>query len=93
VLTDASVGCVSMILSMTKAKIAVTIDRQLLAKVRQAVDEGIAPNVSAYIEGAVAARLSEDRDYFAMLDDMLAGSGGPLTDEERAEIDRELGWG
>jgi Arc/MetJ-type ribon-helix-helix transcriptional regulator len=82
-----------MILSMTKAKIAVTIDKGLLAKVRQAVDDGVAPNVSAYIEGAVAARLTDDADFQAMLDEMLEETGGPMTDEERAEVDRELGWG
>jgi Arc/MetJ-type ribon-helix-helix transcriptional regulator len=81
-----------MILSMTKAKIAVTIDQDLLVKVRQAVEEGAAPSVSAYVEQAVAAHLTEEEDFRAMLDEMLEETGGPLTDEERAEIDRKFGW-
>lgn len=82
-----------MIVSMTKAKIAVSLDRELVAKVKRAVAEGVAPNVSAYIEEAVASKLTEDEDFEAMLAEMLEKSGGPMTDEEREEIDREFGWG
>ncbi len=80
------------IVRMTKAKVTVTMDRDLLAKVRRAVDEGSAPSVSAYVEQAVAQWVLEEGSTDAILDDMLEASGGPLTDEERAEIDRKLGW-
>lgn len=77
------------IVRMTKAKVTVTMDRDLLAKVRRAVDEGSAPSVSAYVEQAVAQWVA-DEDADAFLDKMLEESGGPMTDEERAWADRVL---
>jgi Arc/MetJ-type ribon-helix-helix transcriptional regulator len=82
-----------MILSMTKAKIAVTIDQDVLAKVRQAVADGVASSVSAYVEEAVTTRLTDEMTASEWLDQILEESGGPLTDEERAWADRVLRWG
>jgi len=78
-----------MMIGMTKAKIAVSLDRALVAKMRKAVSDGAAPSVSAYVEETIAARLSSE-DFDTMLDEMLAETGGPLTDEERAWVDRIL---
>ena len=79
------------VVRMTKAKVTVTLDRDLLAKVRRAVDEGSAASVSAYVERAVAQWMLEETTTDAFLDEMLEESGGPMTDEERAWADRVLG--
>jgi Arc/MetJ family transcription regulator len=76
-----------MITGMTKAKIAVTIDEELLAEARQRVGRGDAASLSAYIEDAVRTRV-ESGSLRELLDEMLEESGGPMTDEERAEFDR-----
>ena len=74
-----------------KAKIAVTLPQEVVDGVRRIVAEGRADSVSAYIAQAVEKRLGED-DFAGLLDDMLQASGGPLTDDERERIDREMGW-
>ena len=81
-----------MIVGMTaKAKIAVTLPGELVEAARAAVQAGRAPSVSAYVAGALEQRVKlEDLD--ALLVEMLVETGGPLTDLERAEIDREVGW-
>ncbi len=80
-----------MVAGMTsKAKIAVTLPTDLVAAARSAVKAGRAPSVSAYV-GALKERTKLD-DLDALLDEMLAETGGPLTDAERAEIDRQAGW-
>lgn len=81
-----------MIGSMTaKAKIAVTLPSDLVEAARAAVQAGRAPSVSAYVAGALEQRTKLD-DLDALLTELLAETGGPLTDRERAEIDREAGW-
>jgi hypothetical protein len=78
-----------MITGMTKAKIAITIDDELVRRAKLEVAAGRASSVSAYIEEAVAARAQADA-LDALLDELLAASGGPLTAQERAEADRVL---
>jgi hypothetical protein len=78
-----------MIIGMTKAKIAITIDDELVRRAKLEVAAGRASSVSAYIEEAVAARAQADA-LDALLDELLAASGGPLTAQERAETDRVL---
>lgn len=81
-----------MIGSMTaKAKIAVTLPGDLVEAARAAVQAGRAPSVSAYVAGALEQRTKLD-DLDALLTELLTETGGPLTDRERAEIDREAGW-
>lgn len=81
-----------MMAGMTaKAKIAVTLPGELVEAARSAVQEGRATSVSAYVAGALAQRVRLD-DLDALLAEMLAETGGPLTDAERAEIDREARW-
>jgi Arc/MetJ-type ribon-helix-helix transcriptional regulator len=76
--------------SMTKAKIAVTLPRPLLANARRAVKEGHADSVSAYVASALEEKAKLD-DLKAMLDEMLAETGGPMTPAERREGERMLG--
>ena len=73
-----------------KAKATITLDREILARVKAAVDEGKASSVSAYIEHAVAGQLDTETGFDSIIAEMLVGSGGQPTDEERAEAQRLL---
>jgi len=73
-----------------KGKIAVSLPQNLILQANRAVDEGKAPSVSAYVAEALAQKAKLD-GLSDLLDEMLAETGGPLTDRERAEADRILG--
>lgn len=84
---DFSVG---MIVGMTaKEKIAVSLPPALVAAAKKAVRTGRAPNVSAYVAEALAEKAMLD-DLATLLDEMLAETGGPLTNAERRSADRIL---
>lgn len=72
-----------------KAKVAVSLPADLLAQARRAVEEGRAPTLSAYVAAALEEKAKLD-DLASLLSQMLAESGGPLTDEERAAADAVL---
>ena len=74
-----------------KSKIAVTIDPDVLARVKSEVEAGPLRSVSAYIERAVINQLTAEDDFDSWLAEALEATGGPLTDEERAEAQRILG--
>lgn len=81
-----------MMVGMTsKAKVAVTLPRGLLDAAKAAVAAGRASSVSAYVTAALEEKTKLDA-LDELLDEMLAETGGPLTDDERAEIDRKAGW-
>jgi Arc/MetJ-type ribon-helix-helix transcriptional regulator len=73
-----------------KEKIAVSLPSQLVRAAKSAVRGGRAPNVSAYVADALAEKVMLD-DLSALLDEMLAETGGPLTNAERREADEVLG--
>ena len=77
---------------MTKprAKITITIDPAVLARVRLAVESGHARSVSAYIEHAVAGQLAAEADFDAILAEIFEATGGQPTDEELAAARRLL---
>jgi Arc/MetJ-type ribon-helix-helix transcriptional regulator len=75
---------------MTKAKIAVTLPPALVTRAQDAVREGRAPSISAYVAAALEEKAKLD-DLKAMLDEMLAETGGPLTDRESVTADTALG--
>lgn len=75
---------------MTKAKIAITVSRETLARAKKAVKEGRAASVSAFFENAVA-RLYTREESIAMIDQWLEESGGPATAAEKREAARILG--
>lgn len=85
----AHLGC-GMITGMTKAKIAVTLPPELVTRAQDAVREGRAPSISAYVAAAIEEKAKLD-DLQALLDEMLAETGGPLTVRERAAADAALG--
>lgn len=75
---------------MTKAKIAVTLPPALVARARRAVRAGHADSVSAYIAAALEEKTKLD-ELADMLAEMLAETGGPLTEGERRIADEALG--
>jgi Arc/MetJ-type ribon-helix-helix transcriptional regulator len=81
-----------MMFGMTvRSKIAVSLPSSLVEEAKAAVAQGRAPSVSAYVERALEERVKLDA-LGTWLDELLAETGGPLTDAERAEIDKEAGW-
>ena len=79
-----------MIDGMTMSKIAVSLPSELVAQAQRAVAEGRAPSVSAYVARALEEQAKLD-ELAALLRDMLAETGGPLTAAERRAADRALG--
>ena len=77
-------------MTLPKAKVTVTIDPVILARIKSEVEGGRAPSVSAYIEHSVANQLSAEEDFDSVLAEMLEATGGPLTDEEQAVARRIL---
>lgn len=78
-----------MIAGMTTSKIAVSLPAKLVEDVRRLVAAGRAPSVSAYVAAALEEKVKRE-DLLAMLEEILEETGGPLTEEEIAEIDAEL---
>ncbi|MBW3575751.1 MAG: toxin-antitoxin system antitoxin subunit [Actinobacteria bacterium] len=72
-----------------KVKIAVSLPPELVERAHQGVAEGRA-SVSAYVADAIEQKSKLD-ELATLLDEMLAGTGGPLTAEESADADRVLG--
>lgn len=62
----------------------------LVAQARRAVAEGHAASVSAYVAAALDEKAKLD-DLAALLDELLAETGGPLTEKERSDADAVLG--
>lgn len=81
-----------MIDGMTpRRKIAVTLPEELVATAQEAVAQGRATSVSAYVASAMAEKAKLD-DLDHLLEDLLARTGGPLGDRERDQIDEAAGW-
>lgn len=74
----------------TTEKIAISLPKDLASRARQAVRRGDAPSVSAYVSRALERHAKLD-DLNALLDEMLAETGGPLTNAEVRAADRDLG--
>jgi hypothetical protein len=76
---------------MTKTvKIAVSLPALVADRARHAVRRGYAASVSAYVASALEEKAKLD-ELSALLSEMLAESGGPLTKAERRAADRALG--
>jgi Arc/MetJ-type ribon-helix-helix transcriptional regulator len=78
-----------MIIGMT-SKIAVSLPDHLVAQARRAVADGRAASVSAYVAAALEEKAKLD-DLADLLDELLAETGGPLTDAERRRADEIIG--
>jgi Arc/MetJ-type ribon-helix-helix transcriptional regulator len=79
----------SMIDGMTRQKIAITLPEEQVAAARQAVAEGRAASVSAFISQALARR-DADEEMAETIAEIYAESGQP-TDEDRLWARRVLG--
>lgn len=79
-----------MIHSMTSAKVAISLPKDVLARARAAVRRGQAASLSAYVTQALVEKTSDD-DLMEMLEGMLQETGGPLTSEETRWADAALG--
>ena len=80
---------VGMISSMTREKIAITLPEEQVAAARQAVAEGRAASVSAYISQALTRR-NADEEMAETIAEIYAESGYP-TEEDRLWARRVLG--
>ena len=78
-------------MTLPKARITITIDTDVLARVRSEVEAGPLRSVSAFFQHAAVQQLAAEADFDAWLVEALEATGGPLTDEERAEAQRILG--
>ena len=72
---------------MASAKITVTIPAGQLQAIRELVDAGQARSVSGFVQHAIGVSLDDVAGWQEMLDQALAATGGPLTDEERRGAD------
>ena len=72
------------------AKIAVSLPEKLVTKARSAVRRGRAASVSAFVAEALEEKIRLD-DLAAMLDEMLAETGGPMTAAEHKAAEAALG--
>ncbi len=75
-----------------KSRVTITVDPDVLALVRRAVGAGTASSVSSFFEWAALDVLDADAAYDRMLDEMLDATGGPLTDQEIEDAERDLGY-
>jgi Arc/MetJ-type ribon-helix-helix transcriptional regulator len=78
---------------MSSRKVTVTIPDEQLAAIRQLVAEDRSPSVSGFVQHAVAVALDDVAGWQYTLDEALADSGGPLTEEERRWADEVLARG
>lgn len=76
--------------SMTKAKVAITVEEDVLARIRRLVAAGETANVSAFFEEAARQRLDLDAEWARQSTEVYAATGGPPTDDERAAVRRIL---
>jgi hypothetical protein len=75
---------------MATTKVTVTLETAQLLAIREIVERGLSPNVSAFVKHAVAVSLSDVAGWGALLGRALDETGGPLTGKERAWADSVL---
>jgi Arc/MetJ-type ribon-helix-helix transcriptional regulator len=79
-----------MVIGMASVKITVTVPEQQLQAMRDLVAQGQAASVSGFVQHAIDLALNDAAGWRRTLDEALAGSGGPLSAEERAWADEVL---
>jgi Arc/MetJ-type ribon-helix-helix transcriptional regulator len=79
-----------MVIGMAMRKITITLGEDQIHEIRALVGAGQAPNLSAFVQHAVAVALSDAAGWKEMLEDALQQTGGPLTQKERAWADTLL---
>lgn len=74
----------------SRERLTVTVPHAVLAAAKADVAAGAAPSVSAWITEAATTKARRE-GLAEVLADLLAQSGGPLTDEERSWAESHLG--
>lgn len=80
-----------MVVGMASKKVTITLDEDLLDRVRAFVEAGKAPSVSGFVQHAVTVALDDVAGWGAVLSQALRDTGGALSREERAWADEVLG--
>lgn len=80
-----------MVVGMATRKVTVTIEVQQLERIKTAVERGAATSVSGFVQQAVGVALDDIAGWGAILADALSATGGPITADERAWADEQLG--
>lgn len=75
---------------MTVEKIAITVDRATLKRVRKAVREKRAASVSAYFSKLAQEQLSAD-SWESLIADLIAEGGAP-SEDDRKWAKQQLGF-
>ena len=78
------------IVGMTTSKIAVSVPSDVLTRARAAVRKGHGTSLSAYVSSALDQKLMQD-ELDELLEEMLAETGGPLTNAELRRAREALG--
>lgn len=79
-----------MVIGMAARKITITITDEQLAAIRELVGHRKADSVSAFVRHAISLALDDVAGWQQTLDDALARTGGPLTDDERRWADQAI---
>lgn len=79
-----------MVFGMASVKVTVTLPEGQLQAVRQLVAGGGAASVSGFVQHAVGLALDDVTAWQALLAEAVQGTGGEITDEERAWADRVM---
>lgn len=79
-----------MVPGMATTKVTITLPDDELRRIRELVGEGRAGSISGYVAQVVSNALDETAAWAATLTEMLAETGGPLTDAERVWADDVL---
>lgn len=74
---------------MTVRKLTVSLDPEVVLRVRREVADGRAESVSAWLNEAAEIRL-ESEDLASVLADLFEATGGPITDAELDEARRRI---
>lgn len=80
-----------MVIGMATVKVTITIPEHQLQAIRALIDAGQAQSVSGFVQHAIGVSLDDVAGWHEMLDEALAETGGPLTEEERRWADEALG--
>lgn len=80
-----------MVIGMATVKVTITIPEDQLEAIRELVGAGQARSVSGFVQHAIGVSLDDVAGWRKMLDEALAETGGPLTDDERRWADEALG--
>jgi Arc/MetJ-type ribon-helix-helix transcriptional regulator len=73
-----------MVIGMATTKVTITLPDSQLEEIRKRVAAHESSSVSGFVQHAVRQSLDNDVEFQAMVDQVLAQTGGPVTPKERA---------